>query len=63
MDIGTLRGLGTILVFIAFIAVVFWAFSSKRQQNFDEAANLPFADDEAHHKSHPQNNEQHPPPQ
>jgi len=46
MEIGTLRGLGTILVFVAFIGVVLWAYSSKRKNSFDEAANLPFADDE-----------------
>jgi cytochrome c oxidase cbb3-type subunit 4 len=33
------------VVFIAFISVVLWAYSSKRKSNFDEAANLPFADD------------------
>ena len=31
--------------FIAFIGVVLWAYSGKRKQQFDEAANLPFADD------------------
>ncbi|MEX6502760.1 cbb3-type cytochrome oxidase subunit 3 [Pseudomonas zhanjiangensis] len=46
MDIGTIRGLGTAVVFIAFIGVVLWAYSSKRKSNFDEAANLPFADEE-----------------
>ncbi|MCW3148225.1 cbb3-type cytochrome c oxidase subunit 3 [Stutzerimonas stutzeri] len=46
MEIGTLRGLGTILVFVAFVGVVLWAYSSKRKNSFDEAANLPFADDE-----------------
>ncbi len=40
-----LRGLGTVVVFIAFIGVVFWAYNSKRKSGFDEAANLPFADD------------------
>ncbi len=44
-DVGTIRGLGTVVVFIAFIGVVLWAYSSKRKSNFDEAANLPFADD------------------
>lgn len=33
------------MVFIAFIGVVLWAYSSKRKSSFDEAANLPFADD------------------
>ena len=46
MDIGTLRGLGTVLVFVAFVGVVLCAYSSKRKNSFDEAANLPFADDE-----------------
>ena len=45
MDIGTLRGLGTLLVLVAFISVVIWAYNSKRKSSFDEAANLPFADD------------------
>ena len=44
MDIGTLRGIGTAVVFIAFIGVVLWAYSSRRKDSFDEAANLPFAE-------------------
>ncbi|MCK9533742.1 MAG: cbb3-type cytochrome c oxidase subunit 3 [Pseudomonas sp.] len=46
MDIGTLRGLGTALIFVAFVGLVFWAYNSKRKSSFDEAANLPFADEE-----------------
>jgi len=46
MDIGTLRGLGTILVMVAFVGLLLWAYSSKRKKSFDEAANLPFADEE-----------------
>ncbi|HBX55870.1 cbb3-type cytochrome oxidase subunit 3 [Pseudomonas sp. UBA2684] len=45
MDIGTIRGIGTAVVFIAFIGVVLWAYSSRRKDSFDEAANLPFADE------------------
>lgn len=45
MDIGMIRGLGTAVVFVAFIGVVLYAYSSKRKDSFDEAANLPFADD------------------
>jgi len=45
MEIGTLRGLGTILVFVAFIGVVLWAYRRRRKKSFDEAANLPFADE------------------
>ena len=40
-----IRGIGTAVVFIAFIGVVLWAYSKKRKSSFDEAANLPFADD------------------
>lgn len=47
MDIGTLRGLGTLLVMIAFIGLVIWAYGKGRQKDFDEAAHLPFADDSA----------------
>ena len=45
MDIGMIRGIGTAVVFIAFISVVLWAYSSKRKSSFDDAANLPFAED------------------
>ena len=45
MDINTLRGLATVFALIAFISVCLWAYSSKRKSSFDEAANLPFADD------------------
>lgn len=46
MDINDLRGLSTLFLFIAFVGLCFWAYSSKRKKSFDEAANLPFADDE-----------------
>ncbi|GLZ89100.1 hypothetical protein Pres01_51510 [Metapseudomonas resinovorans] len=46
MDIGTLRGIGTLLVLIATLGVICWAYSGKRKASFDEAANLPFADDD-----------------
>ena len=46
MDINDLRGLSTALLMFAFIGLVFWAYSSKRKKSFDEAANLPFADEE-----------------
>lgn len=46
IDVGLIRGIGTVIISIAFIAVTLWAYSSKRRDAFDEAANLPFADDE-----------------
>ena len=45
MDINTLRGLGTIFAMVAFIGVVIWAYSSYKKKDFDEAAQLPFADE------------------
>ena len=45
-DTGTIRGLGTLLVFAAFIGVVIWAYSARRKPSFDEAAMLPFADEQ-----------------
>ncbi|HFD78963.1 MAG TPA: cbb3-type cytochrome c oxidase subunit 3 [Gammaproteobacteria bacterium] len=46
MDLGTLSGITTTLALIAFLGVWAWAWSSKRKRSFDEAANLPFADDD-----------------
>ena len=45
MDINTLRGLSTLFLLVAFLGLVFWAYSGKRKKEFDEAANLPFADE------------------
>lgn len=45
MDINTLRGIATIVVMITFVGICIWAYSSKRKQQFDDAANLPFADE------------------
>lgn len=45
MDINDLRGVATVFTMLAFLAVCAWAYSSKRKQRFDEAANLPFADE------------------
>jgi len=58
MDINTLRGLSTVFVLIAFIGVCWWAFSPKRKKKFDDAANLPFADDEQSQFSARKSNEQ-----
>ena len=46
MDINTLRGISTILVMIVFVGICLWAYSKSKKRDFDDAANLPFADDE-----------------
>ncbi|SDL29770.1 cytochrome c oxidase cbb3-type subunit 4 [Modicisalibacter muralis] len=51
MDIGTFRGITTLLVLFCFLGIVFWAYSKRRKKDFDEAKNLPFADEEDDNKS------------
>ncbi len=45
MDINTLRGLATVFLAIAFIGMVLWVYSGRRKAGYDEAENLPFADE------------------
>ncbi|MEZ5524721.1 MAG: cbb3-type cytochrome c oxidase subunit 3 [Pseudomonadales bacterium] len=51
MDATDLRGITTLLVMITFLGVCYWAYSSKRKKRFDEAAQLPFADEDTNNKS------------
>lgn len=46
MDYGTLQGIITIVVMLTFVGIFAWAYSSRRQKQFDEAANLVFSDEE-----------------
>jgi cytochrome c oxidase cbb3-type subunit 4 len=45
MDIGTVRGLITLVLMLAFIGLVYWAYSRRRKADFDEMARLPLDDD------------------
>jgi cytochrome c oxidase cbb3-type subunit IV len=36
----------TVLSFMSFVGIVIWAYSARRNAEFNEAANLPFADEE-----------------
>ena len=51
MDINDLRGLSTAFLMVAFFGLCIWAYSAKRKKAFDEAANLPFADEELNQKT------------
>lgn len=42
----TLTAIFTVLVLITFIGIVFWAWSDKRKEDFDQASRLPLDDDE-----------------
>jgi cytochrome c oxidase cbb3-type subunit 4 len=37
----------TVLSFATFMGIALWAYSGKAKESFDEAARLPFAEDEA----------------
>lgn len=46
MDINDLRSILTVLAFATFMGIVVWAYSRRRRAAFEEAANLPFTEDE-----------------
>lgn len=45
MDDVTIQSIWTVLVFITFIGIIFWAYSGARKKEFDEAANSILDDD------------------
>lgn len=45
MDIGTVRGLVTLALLVAFVALVFFAWSKRRKAEYDELARMPLEDD------------------
>jgi cytochrome c oxidase cbb3-type subunit 4 len=47
MDYSLIQSVWTILVMVLFVGIVIWAWSGKRRQQFDEAANIPFDDEDA----------------
>ena len=46
MDINDLRAFFTVASLFCFVAIIVWAYSGRRRQEFEEAANLPFSDPE-----------------
>ena len=45
IDINTLRSIATVVSFITFIGIIWWAYSRRRSDDFSAAANLPFEQD------------------
>jgi cytochrome c oxidase cbb3-type subunit 4 len=41
-----LRAVTTVLAFVAFVGVVAWAWSRRRRDEFEQAANLPLEEDD-----------------
>jgi cytochrome c oxidase cbb3-type subunit 4 len=46
MDINDLRSLVTVVSLFAFVGIIIWTWSRKNRAAFDEAAQLPFADEQ-----------------
>lgn len=46
MDINAFRSIVTVTLFVVFVGIVIWAYSKRRKKDFEEAAHLPFDDDE-----------------
>jgi cytochrome c oxidase cbb3-type subunit IV len=58
-DLNDLRSIVTVLTFIAFVGIVWWAYSDRRNKVYEEAAQMPLDDDSpfipgsSGHPSHP----------
>jgi cytochrome c oxidase cbb3-type subunit 4 len=57
MDINDLRSIVTVAGLLCFLGIVWWAYGKSSKKDFEEAANLPFAEhddeDAAARTSHP----------
>ena len=51
MSIGVIRGLLTLALFLSFLGLWIWAWSSKRKAEFDAAARIPLQDVEPNQNS------------
>jgi cytochrome c oxidase cbb3-type subunit 4 len=45
MDAGFIGSVMTVLFFLIFVAIVWWAYHKGNKQKFEDAANLPFRGD------------------
>ena len=48
MDINDLRSIVTVAGLLCFLAIVAWAYGKSSKKGFEEAANLPFAEEDDH---------------
>ncbi|WP_420388991.1 cbb3-type cytochrome oxidase subunit 3 [Marinobacter sp.] len=46
MDINELRGIHSLVIMAMFLGIIWWAYSAHRKKPNDEAAQLPFDDEE-----------------
>ena len=47
MDSGIVSGIITIIFILVFIGIVWWAYSKRNKQRFEDASKLPFNEDDA----------------
>ena len=47
MDSGTISGIVTAVFVAVFIGIVWWAYSKGNKQHFEDAAKLPFSEDDS----------------
>lgn len=59
MEFATVHSILTLILFVAFVAFVLWAYSKKRKSDFDEAANLVFDDEPESGKQHSKRESKH----
>jgi cytochrome c oxidase cbb3-type subunit 4 len=52
MDINIIRGVLTIVLIIAFLGLVVWAWSSKRKETFDKLSQMPLEEDDEQAPEH-----------
>jgi cytochrome c oxidase cbb3-type subunit 4 len=45
MDAGIVGSVVTVLFFVLFVLIIWWAFRRDNKQKFNDAANLPFQED------------------
>ncbi len=46
MDVNDFRTVFSVACLAIFAGIVYWAYSKRNRSRFDDAANLPFADDD-----------------
>lgn len=54
MDQGVIGTIFTLVVFISFVGIVWYTFSKRKKNDYDEAANLVFADEQPSEKQNKQ---------
>ncbi len=46
IDLGVIRGIGTLVLLVSFLGLCVWAWMPAQRSRFEEAANLPLMDDD-----------------